>query len=256
MPNGSILEYVYDSADRMIGEKRNGKDSFTVERDQNGQETKVKDHVNGVERGKTYDNADRITSMTDSRGGKVDWAYHDKANSKSEKLKEKTITHGGFSNKVSYDYSTADQNIKVTDGGSTYRFDYDENGHVRTYAAANGTGSTFNYDQIGKLTDLVIGTPSQILLSERYQYDKTGNRTKITHEGPGGKATETNYVYDPINQLLKESLPNGTVKDYTYDGFGNRTSVKVTENGKETKSITATFNEGNQLVKFGNESLT
>jgi len=32
--------------------------------------------------------------------------------------------------------------------------------------------------------------------------------------------------------------------------------VKVVENGKETKSIAATFNDGNQLVKFGNESLT
>ncbi|OTZ55984.1 type IV secretion protein Rhs, partial [Bacillus thuringiensis serovar israelensis] len=62
--------------------------------------------------------------------------------------------------------------------------------------------------------------------------------------------------YDPINQLLNEALPNGTTKSYTYDGFGNRTSVKVVENGKETKSIAATFNEGNQLVKFGNESLT
>ncbi|ANN35472.1 type IV secretion protein Rhs (plasmid) [Bacillus thuringiensis serovar coreanensis] len=146
--------------------------------------------------------------------------------------------------------------MKVTDGTSSYRFDYDENGQVRTYTAANGTGSTFNYNQTGKLTDLVIGTSNQILLSGRYQYDKTGNRTKITHEGTGGTVTETNYVYDPINQLLKESLPNGTVKDYTYDGFGNRTSVKVTENGKETKSVTATFNEGNQLVKFGSESLT
>lgn len=256
MPSGATIEWGYDTADRMVSEKRNGKDAFTFERDPNGQETKIKDHVNGIERGKTYDNADRITSMTDSRGGKIDWAYHDKANSKTEKLREQTITHGGYSNKVSYDYNTADQNIKVTDGASAYRFDYDEAGHVRTYTAANGTGSTFNYNQIGKLTDLVIGTPNQILLSERYQYDKTGNRTEITHEGTGGKVTETNYVYDPINQLLKESLPNGTVKDYTYDGFGNRTSVKVAENGKETKAVTATFNEGNQLVKFGNESLT
>ncbi|PES31210.1 RHS repeat domain-containing protein [Bacillus cereus] len=80
--------------------------------------------------------------------------------------------------------------------------------------------------------------------------------TKIKHEGTGGKVTETNFVYDPINQLLNEALPNGTTKSYTYDGFGNRTSVKVVENGKETKSIAATFNEGNQLVKFGNESLT
>ncbi|WP_192825590.1 DNRLRE domain-containing protein [Bacillus pacificus] len=256
MPNGSILESVYDTADRVIGEKRNGKDSFTFERDQNGQVTKVKDHVNGVERTKTYDKADRVTSATDSRGGKVDWAYHDKANSKTEKLKEQTVTQGGYTNKVSYDYNTLDQNIRVTDGSQTYRFDYDDQGNVRTYTAGNGSGSTFNYDHANKIKDLVVGTANSILLSERYEYDQAGNRTKIKHEGAGGKVTETNFVYDPINQLLNEALPNGTTKSYTYDGFGNRTSVKVVENGKETKSIAATFNEGNQLVKFGNESLT
>ncbi|PFZ97887.1 DNRLRE domain-containing protein [Bacillus wiedmannii] len=256
MPNGSILESVYDTADRVVGEKRNGKDSFTFERDQNGQVTKVKDLVNGVERTKTYDKADRVTSATDSRGGKIDWAYHDKANSKTEKLKEQTVTQGGYTNKVSYDYNTLDQNIRVTDGSQTYRFDYDDQGNVRTYTAGNGSGSTFNYDHANKIKDLVVGTSNSILLSERYEYDQSGNRTKIKHEGAGGKVTETNFVYDSINQLLNEALPNGTSKSYTYDGFGNRTSVKVVENGKETKSIAATFNEGNQLVKFGNESLT
>ncbi|MDK7403080.1 polymorphic toxin type 24 domain-containing protein, partial [Bacillus pacificus] len=226
------------------------------ERDQNGQVTKVKDHVNGVERTKTYDKADRVTSATDSRGGKVDWAYHDKANSKTEKLKEQTITQGGYTNKVSYDYNMLDQNIRVTDGSQTYRFDYDDQGNVRTYTTGNGSGSTFNYDHANKIKDLVVGTSNSILLSERYEYDQAGNRTKIKHEGAGGKVTEINFVYDPINQLLNEELPNGTTKSYTYDGFGNRTSVKVVENGKETKSIAATFNDGNQLVKFGNESLT
>ncbi len=216
----------------------------------------MKDHVNGVERTKTYDKADRVTSATDSRGGKIDWAYHDKANSKTEKLKEQTVTQGGYTNKVSYDYNTLDQNIRVTDGSQTYRFDYDDQGNVRTYTTGNGSGSTFNYDHANKIKDLVVGTSNSILLSERYEYDQAGNRTKIKHEGAGGKVTETNFVYDPINQLLNEALPNGTSKSYTYDGFGNRTSVKVVENGKETKSIAATFNDGNQLVKFGNESLT
>ncbi|MBG9830867.1 Wall associated protein [Bacillus wiedmannii] len=59
-----------------------------------------------------------------------------------------------------------------------------------------------------------------------------------------------------MNSILNESLPNGTSKSYTYEGFRNRTRLKVGENGKETKFTTATFNEGNQLVKFGNESLT
>ncbi|WP_264158679.1 RHS repeat-associated core domain-containing protein, partial [Bacillus pacificus] len=202
------------------------------------------------------DKADRVTSATDSRGGKVDWAYHDKANSKTEKLKEQTITQGGYTNKVSYDYNMLDQNIRVTDGSQTYRFDYDDQGNVRTYTTGNGSGSTFNYDHANKIKDLVVGTSNSILLSERYEYDQAGNRTKIKHEGAGGKVTEINFVYDPINQLLNEELPNGTTKSYTYDGFGNRTSVKVVENGKETKSIAATFNDGNQLVKFGNESLT
>nr|WP_313897554.1 RHS repeat-associated core domain-containing protein [Bacillus cereus group sp. BfR-BA-01331] len=144
----------------------------------------------------------------------------------------------------------------MTDGSQTYRFDYDDQGNVRTYTAGNGSGSTFNYDHPNKIKDLVVGTSNSILLSERYEYDQVGNRTKIKHEGAGGKVTETNFIYDPINQLLNETLPNGTSKSYTYDGFRNRTSVKVVENGKETKSIAATFNEGNQLVKFGNESLT
>ena len=52
MPNGSLIEWSYDTADRIMGEKRNGKDAFTFERDANGQETKVKDHVNGVEKAK------------------------------------------------------------------------------------------------------------------------------------------------------------------------------------------------------------
>ena len=75
----------------------------------------------------------------------------------------------------------------------------------------------------------------------------------------GGRANIGSSFFldlNPMNSILNETLPNGTTKSYTYDGFGNRTSVKVVENGKETKSIAATFNEGNQLVKFGNESLT
>ncbi|PFV87180.1 hypothetical protein COL21_29095 [Bacillus thuringiensis] len=129
----------------------------------------------------------------------INWTYHDKTNSKSEKLKEQFLTHGGYSSKVGYEYNKLDQNTKVTDGTFIFRFDYDDQGHVRTYTAGNGCGSTFNYDYTGKVSDLVIGTKSssqnsgQILFSERYEYDKTGNQTKITHDKEG-KTVETNYV--------------------------------------------------------------
>ncbi|MGG3754359.1 Wall associated protein [Bacillus anthracis] len=61
---------------------------------------------------------------------------------------------------------------------------------------------------------------------------------------------------NPMNSILNETLPNGTSKSYIYEEFGNRTRLKVGENGKEKMFTTAIFNEGNQHVKFGNKSLT
>lgn len=89
MPNGSILEWTYDTANRVKELKRNGVVGFTYGYDPNGNETKVTDSVNSIVRSKTYDVGNRITNMTD-RGGDVSWLYHDK----SYKLKETKITHG------------------------------------------------------------------------------------------------------------------------------------------------------------------
>ncbi|MDY7965784.1 hypothetical protein U0F29_32690, partial [Bacillus thuringiensis] len=71
---------------RIMGEKRNVKDAFTFERDANGQETKVKDHVNGVEKSKTYDTADRI--MGEKRNGKDAFTFERDANGQETKVKD------------------------------------------------------------------------------------------------------------------------------------------------------------------------
>ncbi len=68
------------------------------------------------------------------------------------------------------------------------------------------------------------------------------------------KTEKTTYEYDAVNQLTKETLPDGTVKAYTYDGFGNRTQVAIS--GSETKTIAASYNDGNQLVSWNGEALT
>ncbi|MBK5473051.1 hypothetical protein JFU54_21695 [Bacillus sp. TH19] len=82
----------------------------------------------------------------------------------------------------------------MTDGSQTYRFDYDDQGNVRTYTAGNGSGSTFNYDQANKIKDLVIGTSSQTIFSERYEYDQAGNRNVIKHESPKKWSSNTDKI--------------------------------------------------------------
>ncbi len=63
----------------------------------------------------------------------------------------------------------------MTEGTNTYRFDYDDQGNVRTYTARNGSGSTFNYDYANKSKDLVVGTSNSILLSEQYQTEQVNH---------------------------------------------------------------------------------
>ncbi|MFD3447575.1 DNRLRE domain-containing protein [Microbacteriaceae bacterium 4G12] len=250
MPNGSLLEWAYDAANRVITTKRNGKNAFSYQYDANGNKTKVTDSVNGITRDKTYDVGNRITSMTD-RGGSVAWAYYDK----THKLKETKITHGTYSNVTSYVYNPLNQSTEVVDSGQTYRFDYDEFGNIRTYTAGNGSGTSFQYDQTNKVSQATIGNKQgDVLLYEIYKYDANGNRINIERQEDVGKKT-VSYEYDSINQLKKEVLTDGTIKEYSYDGFGNRTSVKVTSPSGKAITTTAQFNTGNQLTKFGSETL-
>ncbi len=54
---------------------------------------------------------------------------------------------------------------------------------------------------------------------------------------------------------MSETLRDGTKNEFTYDGFGNRTSVKTTKNG-QTSETKASYNVYNQLTSMGNESFT
>ncbi len=134
----------------------------------------------------------------------------------------------------------------------TYRFDYDERGNVRTFTTGNGAGSTFTYDDCGLAESVSVGTADgKEILSETYRYDENGNRTEIAI--PTG--AKTLYRYDALDQLVEEQWPDGTTIEYTYDGFGNRTKIVKTKEGSST-TTTADYNAANQLVRFGDETIT
>lgn len=252
-PNGDTIESIYDSADRATGVKWNGQTAFSFQFDPNGNETKVTDALSGMVRDKAYDDADRITKQTE-RGGSVSWTYKDKPSKdnkgKTDKINEVVVSHGAHNYKATYDYNALDQNTKFNDGSRNYYIDYDEFGNVSQYINGNGVGTNFNYDATQKVREIQIGNKlGDSLFEESYAYDAASNRTTIDNK----KAGKTSYEYDAINQLTKETLPDGTVKAYTYDGFGNRT--KVTDSSK-TKAIDASYNDGNQLTTWNGDKLS
>ncbi|MEK5389038.1 RHS repeat-associated core domain-containing protein [Margalitia sp. FSL K6-0131] len=188
-----------------------------------------------------------MTSLVD-RGGTQSWEYPPN----SDKLTSFTFTQGDFSQKNTFEYNPSDENTNVKDGSNTYKFDYDERGHIRTFTSGDNSGATYNYDDRGLLKDLTIGISNgDTILSESYDYDANGNRIAIHYPD---KQTVM-YDYDGLNELTNVVLKDGTTFTYGYDGFGNRTQVKKVTADGQTSIIDAKYNSENEITQYGDESI-
>ncbi len=163
----------------------------------------------------SYDNAQRLTTITQSFGGtsgpQVVFSY-DLGN----RLTTLAHTTGSGTINSVYAYDNANRLTTLThkvSGGSslaTYTYGYDAGN--RTTSESNAEGAvTYTYDNTNQLTG------ASGARSEAYTYDANGNRTM------SGYTTDTN------NRLV--ASPNTT---YTYDAEGNMSAKTDTSNGKVT----------------------
>lgn len=245
--NGNEVSLTYDGTDRVKSKAYNGTEKYNFTYDKNGNETSVTNKEQNTTKKRTFDNKNRLTELTD-RGGSQSWTYP----ADSDKLKTFSWSHGGQKGTNSFTYNKLDQMIEMKDGTSAYTFDYDENGNVQTFISGNEVGTSFSYDERNLVSSLHIGAKNGgSIFRESYEYDANGNRTVIDSSA-GGKVQ---YEYGKLNQLVKETHEDGTVIQYTYDGFGNRTNVTATKDGA-SKSVNASFNIMNQLTKVNDEDLS
>ena len=111
--------------------------------------------------------------------------------------------------------------------------------------------SLFRYNGAGDLIEQVnLDKNGVIQDSFTYAYDAKGNITSVT-----SSAGTTTYVYDALEQLIKETRPDGTVIEYTYDAVGNRLTMKETKGGT-TFTTTYTYDDADQLTAVNGTSYT
>lgn len=238
--NGDYIDFTYDNLDRVTEKKYNGDaNNRAVYRYGNdGSLAQTIDFSTGTRTKFTYDLADRLVSQkeynsTSNNGGALisstDFTYADKTNYLTG---VKHFSPLGTQN-IGYTYGDINQGempdrvYKVFwNGNAKIMQDYDSLGRLgmRVYLLEHGMLiNRYRYVNVGedKTTTLLEAMRTEVG-TYSYTYDAVGNITSVSL----GEEYTNSYVYDTLNQLVREN--NGqTGKTYTYSYVnGNITERK------------------------------
>ena len=109
----------------------------------------------------------------------------------------------------------------------------------------NGSSTSYEYDNIGRLQMLTHANDKGIIDRQRYEYDMRGNVSCIEKERRESSeySGSFNYKYDATGKLIEVAKDSKVLREYQYDAFGNR--MRKTSDGIET---IYSYNEADQLI--------
>ena len=208
LADGSQIAYTYDSHFN-LATATNAQGTITMQYDAADRLTHVA-YPNGRSLTYNYDFGGRLHQMTDQSGFTVNYNYD-----QAGRLSSVTDATGAIS--ASYIYDATGQTVRINKG--------------------NGTYTTFDYANDGRLLHLINYSPGNTVNSRfDYTYDPLGRRDSVTTLD--GKTT---FGYDADRRLTSVSLPDGRTLTYVYDAAGNR--IGVSDNGAATAYTTNNLNE-------------
>ncbi|WP_187284637.1 DUF6531 domain-containing protein [Streptomyces sp. uw30] len=198
----------------------------------------------------TYDDAGNLASETSPLGSKTTYGYDDNG-----RLTTTVEPRGNVSgaDPAQYTWSTAydaaGNILSQSDpyGNKTVSSSYDGAGQLIERADALGKKTAYEYDELGRLTNVTAPDGGITSLG----YDAVGNLT--SRKDANGHTT--NYTYDGASRPLKITDPLGRVTSFDYDADGNRTSITNARGQKVTSTYDArnlltqsTFSDGTPTV--------
>lgn len=231
--NGTLYTYGYDAKNKLTAAADpTGVQSYKYDKTERLTEVARGDEVFGY----TYDAEDRIINRNYPDGTRIAADYDD-----SDRVTALTSSKGGgTSARYTFAYDVADNLIKTTYPGSTgvvENREYDRAGRMTGIAATRGDTTLSAFDLVLDK----VGNPTRI--------------TETKGEPGQPTSTEaTAYTYDEADRLTAEcfgaqvcSGSSASRSDYTYDLVGNRTSKKVAAPGENTLTK-YTYDAADQLV--------
>jgi RHS repeat-associated protein len=200
----------------------------------------------------TYDGDGNVETFIDGNSHKTKYTY----NGDDEPIKveepNKTVTEteydgagqvvsetDGNKHKTKYVRNALEEIIEIVNPLSKKTLkEYDGAGNLIKLTDPAKRTATYTYDPANRLTEVSYssGSPAAV----KYEYDKDGDRTKMT-DGTG----TTTYTYDQLDRMIESENGHKEVAKYEYDIANDET--KITYPNK--KAVTRSFDKDDRLEK-------
>jgi RHS repeat-associated protein len=246
-----------------------------------------------------YDNVNRTASTTDADNRTTSFEY--------DSLSRTTAVVDALNQRYQFTYDAAGRQTGTTRGGLSMSYQYDAVGNRTQRTDYNGTVTNYTYDNLNRLTTIAyptrtvtygymvtgqvsratnengsvyIGYDNRYRVSSfsdpffygiSYNYDATGNRTKLSLNGAtyatynydavnrltnlkDGANLNFSHSYDAVNRLTARGAPNGVTTNYAYDGLSRRTALTHVAAAATLAGNQYTYNEANNITNWTSAS--
>ena len=196
-----------------------------------------------------YDSSNNMKKLIDAKGNAFKYDYdsrHNVTKARSDANMCYTFVYDTYGNPLTartVNPSAETDAKKAMTSKATYTTGTAAGQYMATQTAPEGTKSSYDWDvNKGLLKSVSVGGRQTA-----YSYDSVGRLTKVSGKAQvGGVETQIQVQYGYEKDRLAKITHNGFDYAFTYDGFGNRKSVKIAG----TEAVSHTYGDRNgQLLK-------
>ncbi|NVZ69698.1 DUF6531 domain-containing protein, partial [Pseudomonas costantinii] len=195
LPNGGVKRYRYDDLGRQVAREDEYGALTQYQWDSVGRLVRVV-LPGSATREYSYNPYGKITAERDELGRVTRYEYADGLH-----LISRRINADGTQIKYRYDNARLLLTAIENEVGETYRLQYHPNGLIQQETGFDGQRTA-------------------------YVYDLNGNLQEKTEHGDDGSQLVTRYERDHAGRLVRKTLPDGKIVNYTYDRRGNLLGVE------------------------------
>ena len=188
-----------------------------------------------------YDDARRMTRITDGLGNYIEYTLDTEGNKTAENHYDNL---GSLKKALSQTFDLYNRLNTTAQANEATDYDFAADGTLAKQTDGKGAVTDYGYDVLKRLTtttqDLGGTNTSTADTLTRYGYDVHNNLTQVTD--PNNNASS--YVYDDLGNLLSQTSPDTGTTAFTYDDAGN-INTKTDAKGQ---ILTYSYDAANRLL--------